>query len=224
MKAPFSHHMFFCFLFFVLQMSSVFCRSSLRTDRPTDIFSVRDSWIECRRTDSECFDVQFAVILLLSDFSSHTHVHNAPANWYKPGSSRMLAAVSSSIFIQVFFFSKHSTVKASYSGGRLATKWHFCGSLFSWKLFFRRRSVLLFFLQSMSKPAECEEVVTHDASTFTHTQFSWFLAASPAGHLSLWLYCTSSLSPPRCCLYSAASSNYCASLPLCVIRVDSQEH
>lgn len=101
----------YVFLFFVLQMSSVFCRSSLRTDRPTDIFSVRDSWIECRRTDSECFDVQFAVILLLSDFSSHTHVHNAPANWYKPGSSRMLAAVSSSVFIQVFFFQSTALLK-----------------------------------------------------------------------------------------------------------------
>lgn len=58
------------------------------------------------------------------------------------------------------------------------------------KVVFPAQELTVVFLQSMSKPAECEEVVTHDATTFTHTQFSWFLTESPAGHLSLWLYCT----------------------------------
>lgn len=58
------------------------------------------------------------------------------------------------------------------------------------KVVFPAQELTVVFLQSMSKPAECEEVVTHDAMTFTHTQFSWFLTESPAGHLSLWLYCT----------------------------------
>lgn len=124
--------------------ADVFCfLPRLPQDGQTDISSVRDSWTERRRTR-----VFWCAICCYSPpvwFQfTHTHVHNAPANWYKPGSSRMLAAVSSSVFIQLFFLSKR-TVKASYSGGRLAPKWHFCGSLSSWKLFFQRRSWLLFF-------------------------------------------------------------------------------
>lgn len=87
------------------------------------------------------------------------------------------------------------------------------------KVVFPAQELTVVFLQSMSKPAECEEVVTHDAMTFTHTQFSWFLTESPAGHLSLWLYCTFSFLLSLCCLYPAASSNYCVSLPVCVIGV-----
>lgn len=137
MKGPFSHRVFFC-------SADVFCfLPRLPQDGQTDISSVRDSWTERRRTR-----VFWCAICCYSPpvwFQfTHTHVHNAPANWYKPGSSRMLAAVSSSVFIQLFFLSKR-TVKASYSGGRLAPKWHFCGSLSSWKLFFQRRSWLLFF-------------------------------------------------------------------------------
>lgn len=42
-----------------------------------------------------CFDLQFVIILLLSDFSSQTHIHNPPDNCYKPVSSRALAVSSS---------------------------------------------------------------------------------------------------------------------------------
>lgn len=96
MKGPFSHRGFFC-------SADVFCfLPRLPQDGQTDISSVRDSYTERRRTR-----VFWCAICCYSPpvwFQfTHTHVHNAPANWYKPGSSRMLAAVSSSVFIQLFF-------------------------------------------------------------------------------------------------------------------------
>lgn len=93
-RNPVHFHMM-CFL-----SADVFCLFWLvPQEGQTDIFSVQNTCTQCRL--SECFDEQFAIILLLSDYSSQTHIQNAPVNWYKSGSSLTLAAVCGSVFIQV---------------------------------------------------------------------------------------------------------------------------
>lgn len=157
-------------------MSCFFCLSPL--DEQTGVFSVQNAWIERRWSD--CFDVQFAVILLLSDFSSHTHVPNAQVNCYKPVGSQVLAAICGSVLMQVYF-------RSPLLWNRKATKcifvhcFYYVHLLFlqaatkektfsSIKLCFSTSASGFCFVQFISKPTGCEEVVTHDATTFTHTQ------------------------------------------------------
>lgn len=150
--------------FFVLQMSSpVSFHRSGRTDRRTGVFA----WIERRWTEN-VFDVQFAVILLLSDSSSQTGVHNAPVNCYKPAGSRALAAVRGRVFIQVF--SHFSGIiwhqNASFHTALLFP--HDCDKKESKRVFLEVSTAVVKLLQFISKPTEREEVVTHDTATYTH--------------------------------------------------------
>lgn len=134
MKGLFSHRMVF-----------FFCRCLLFPAAPpsgqTDRRLFCSGLLDRAQTDSSvlmCNLLLFSSCLISVHTVTSTMLQLIGTRQEAVGCWQPWAAVSSSRFF--FFF-----VKASYSGGRLAPKWHFCGSLSSWKLFFQRGSWLLFF-------------------------------------------------------------------------------